>query len=62
MPLGLLLGPFLGALLFELVAGRSGSEAVKAGFGGLVGVLGSVVVNVVVALGLTVAFVAKVLI
>ncbi len=62
MPVGLLLGPFLGALLFELFAGRSGGEAVKAGFGGLVGVLGSVVVNVMVALGLTVAFVVKVLI
>ncbi|MFO7273238.1 MAG: DUF456 domain-containing protein [Bacillota bacterium] len=62
MPLGLLLGPFLGALLFELFAGRSGGEAFRAGLGGLVGVLGSVVINVVVALGLTLAFVAKVLI
>lgn len=62
MPLGLLLGPFLGAALFELFAGRSGGEAVRAGFGGLVGVLGSVVVNVVVALGLTVAFIVKVLV
>ncbi|MFS8640843.1 MAG: DUF456 domain-containing protein [Symbiobacteriaceae bacterium] len=62
MPLGLLLGPFLGALLFELFAGRSGGEAFRAGVGGLVGVLGSVVINVVVALGLTLAFVAKVLI
>lgn len=61
MPLGLLLGPFLGALVFELFAGRSGGEAVKAGFGGLVGVLGSVVVNLIVALGLTVAFIVKVL-
>jgi len=62
MPLGLVLGPFLGATLFELIAGRSGGEAVRAGVGGLVGVLGSVAVNLVVALGLTVAFVVKVLI
>jgi uncharacterized protein YqgC (DUF456 family) len=62
MPIGLVLGPFLGAMLFELVAGRSGEQALKAGVGGLVGVLGSVVVNLVVALGLTVAFVMKVLI
>lgn len=62
MPLGLVLGPFLGAALFELAAGRSGREALRAGVGGLVGVLGSVVVNLVVALGLTGAFVFKVLV
>lgn len=62
MPLGLVLGPFLGALLFELFAGRSGGEALRAGFGGLVGVLGSVAVNFVVALALTVAFMLKVFI
>ncbi|MFZ5824405.1 MAG: DUF456 domain-containing protein [Bacillota bacterium] len=62
MPLGLVLGPFLGAMLFELVAGRPGKEAVRAGVGGLVGVLGSVVVNVIVALSLTIAFILKVLI
>jgi len=62
MPIGLLLGPFLGALLFELFAGRSGGEAFRAGIGGLVGVLGSVAVNVVVALGLTAAFILKVVI
>jgi uncharacterized protein YqgC (DUF456 family) len=60
MPIGLVLGPFLGALLAELLAGRSGEEAIRAGFGGLVGVLGSVAVNVVVALSLTLAFVLKV--
>lgn len=62
MPIGLVLGPFLGALLFELIAGRKPEEALKAGWGGLVGVLSSVVVNLVVALGLMVAFILKVLI
>ncbi|MBP2016809.1 uncharacterized protein YqgC (DUF456 family) [Symbiobacterium terraclitae] len=62
MPLGLVLGPFLGAALFELFTGRPGGEALRAGVGGLVGVLGSVAVNLVVALGLTVAFIVKVLI
>lgn len=61
LPLGLVLGPFLGALLFELLAGRPTEEAVRAGFGGLVGVLGSVVFNLIVALGLTASFVIKVL-
>lgn len=61
MPIGLVLGPFLGALLFELGAGRSTGDAVKAGWGGLVGVLGSVLVNVLVAVGLTLSFVFKVI-
>jgi len=57
MPIGLVLGPFLGAMIFELVAGRETKDAVKAGFGGLVGVLGSVVINVIVGIGLTISFV-----
>lgn len=60
MPIGLVLGPFLGAMIAELIAGRPGEEALKAGVGGLVGVLGSVVVNVIVALSLTLAFILKI--
>lgn len=60
MPFGLVLGPFLGAMLFELIAGRTTKEALRAGWGGLVGVLGSVLVNFLVALGLTIAFVIRV--
>ncbi len=61
MPWGLLLGPFLGALLAELIAGRSMDEALRAGWGGLIGVLGSVAVNFVLAVALTAAFVLKVI-
>lgn len=57
MPLGLILGPFLGALVAELVGGRSMQEAVRAGWGGLVGVLGSVAINVLVAIGLIISFI-----
>lgn len=57
MPFGLFLGPFLGALLAELVQGRSFEEAAKAGWGGLVGVLGSVAINVLVAIGVILAFI-----
>lgn len=60
LPIGLLLGPFLGALVAELASGRRAEEAVRAGFGGMVGVLGSVVVNVILALVLVVAFVIQV--
>lgn len=61
MPVGLFLGPFLGALIGELVAGRPAGEALRAGWGGLVGVLGSVVINVTLGILLTVAFILKVI-
>ena len=38
-PLGLIVGPFLGALAFELLSGRRGEEALRAGIGGLLGFL-----------------------
>lgn len=57
MPIGLVLGPFLGALIAELLAGRETKDAFRAGLGGLVGVLGSVLINVIVGIGLTVAFI-----
>lgn len=57
MPIGLLLGPFLGAMIGELIVGRPVAEAARAGWGGLVGVLGSVVINFVVALSMLIAFV-----
>ena len=61
LPVGLVLGPFLGALVGELLAGRTLPESVRAGWGGLVGTLGSLVVKFIVAMGMTVAFVVKVL-
>ena len=42
-PWGLLIGPVVGAMLGELWAGREGQEAVRAGCGSLLGVLGGVV-------------------
>lgn len=61
MPIGLLAGPFLGALIGELLAGRKADEAVRAGWGGLVGVLGSVVANLALALMLVIAFLFRVI-
>jgi len=61
MPIGLVLGPFLGAMVGELLVGRAPGEALRAGWGGLVGVLGSVFVNFLVAMSLAVAFVVKVI-
>lgn len=35
---GLILGPFIGAMLFEMMGGRETNEAMRAGFGALIGV------------------------
>ena len=38
-PWGIILGPFLGAVVGELIAGRDGNAALKSGFGSFVGFL-----------------------
>lgn len=61
LPLGLILGPFLGVAVAELISGRTTTESIRAGWGGLIGALGSMAVKLMVAIGLTIAFVVKVL-
>lgn len=60
MPIGLILGPFLGALTGELLAGRTLEESIRAGWGGVVGTLGSMVMKFFVAVGMVMAFLIKV--
>ena len=47
---GLIAGIFLGAFAVECLAGRNLSSSIRAGFGGVVGVLGSVGVKFLIAL------------
>lgn len=44
-PWGMLLGPFVGAFLGELVAGKSAGAALRGGFGAFIGFLASVVLK-----------------
>lgn len=48
MPWGLLLGPFLGAVVGELMAGRKSGEAIRSGLGSLLGFLFGTVLKIVV--------------
>ncbi len=47
-PLGILLGPFLGAVAGELLARRNMDQAVRAGVGTLVGFLGGALLKLVI--------------
>ncbi len=49
-PWGLLLGALAGASLAEALSGRTGSEALKAGVGALLGTLGGIVGKAVIVL------------
>lgn len=59
LPLGLLLGPFAGAAIAEILAGKDLAGAARAGIGGVVGTLGFIPVKLVIALALGVAFAVR---
>lgn len=49
MPVGLIVGPFAGAVVGELIAGYDLQAAVRSGWGALAGLCGGVVAKVVIA-------------
>ena len=58
-PMGILLGPFCGAVLGELIAGKSVGRALRGGWGALLGFLAGVVLKVLVCAAISVAFVVS---
>lgn len=56
-PFGIIVMPFAGALLGELLGGREANTAVKAAFGSLLGFLGGVLCKAIVCIAMIVAFV-----
>ena len=51
-PLGLLLGPFLGAFIVELIVKRSVADAAIGGIGALLGFLASVFIKMLLCVGM----------
>jgi uncharacterized protein YqgC (DUF456 family) len=58
-PPGLILGPFLGAVVGEMMAGRDQKASLRAGFGSLLGFLTGVVLKMVVSALITFYFVKE---
>lgn len=58
---GLILGPFLGAIVFEMVGGRRFGEATKAGVGAIIGLIAGAVGKLVFCLIMVVLFSINVL-
>lgn len=60
-PLGLLVGPFAGATLFELLHTRRLATALRSGWGALVGFWGGAVLKLILELGMIIWFLITVL-
>lgn len=49
-PVGIFVGPFLGAIVAELIVGRPVEQAIRVGVGSLIGVLGGMVMTFLISL------------
>ncbi|MEA3446308.1 MAG: DUF456 domain-containing protein [Bacteroidota bacterium] len=58
-PLGIIIGPFVGAFAGELIAGKEQSEALKSGFGSFLGFLTGTLLKLIVSGMMTWYFFAK---
>lgn len=55
-PLGIVIGPFLGAVIAELLRGIAFTQAIRIGFGTLIGILGGTVLKIFIGVLMIVYF------
>ena len=60
-PWGILIGPFIGALTFEMMGGRQFEEASKAGFGALFGIVAGTLGKFICAIAMASLFAANII-
>ncbi|MEL1134315.1 DUF456 domain-containing protein [Desulfitobacterium sp. THU1] len=60
MPLGIVIGPFLGAVVAELLRKTELSQAIRVGFGTLVGLLGGTIIKLGVEILMIIYFFMKI--
>lgn len=58
---GLIIGPFLGAVIGEILAGKKPEEALKVGFGTMIGLAGGAVLKLILAISMVGVFVTSVI-
>lgn len=59
-PVGIFIGTFLGAVMGELLMGRSANEAMRAGWGSLLGLVAGTLARLAIAISLAVMFFSRV--
>ncbi|NPV89270.1 MAG: DUF456 domain-containing protein [Firmicutes bacterium] len=59
LPLGIIVGPLLGVFIGEMIAGRTPEQAVRGGFGVLIGIVAGTVARVVIGLIMVSAFMLR---
>ncbi|MGE5380227.1 MAG: DUF456 domain-containing protein [Methylocystaceae bacterium] len=56
-PIGILVGPWLGAVVGEILAQKTLNDALRAGTGALVGMLSGMMVKLLMAIGMLISFI-----
>lgn len=60
-PFGIIIGPFLGAYIGELIAGRSNKEAIRSGIGSFLGFLAGIVMKLAITIVMVYNFIAAII-
>ena len=47
-PFGIIIGPFVGAVVFELIGGKPSREAIRAGWGSFIGLLSGTIIKLII--------------
>ncbi|MFP4369844.1 MAG: DUF456 domain-containing protein [Candidatus Kapaibacterium sp.] len=58
-PFGVLLGPFLGAIGGEILAGKDLNQSLKSGFAAFLGVIGGIVIRLILSITVAVVFIKE---
>ncbi len=59
-PLGIIIGPLLGAFIGEYFTQKNSDQAIRASAGALIGLFSGIVVNLLIAVGMIISFIIKV--